>query len=307
MGQKVVKVIDLVPGSTSELPSIRANTLDSESFWTEYVCKHVPVIIRGAASDWPAVRAWQQPGYLEARCGNGKLGMSRTFNIMASARLARLSVNKHVRTLAESMREMRAAPDHETYSVPSISVPPQWAPDLGNFSFLARKYDRSPQTYRRQRLFIYKNASTEWHYHSLDETLTTQLVGAKRVSLFRLDATNWDSYSLPIQANIHHMSCGPSYFPPAAELNKVEGVLQAGDALYLPPFWWHGIDPADSQLGITLAQCFRTPLRRLGAWQEPATRQMLSDVYAQNKALYVYAMGMLAVSSLSRLVANERW
>ena len=156
-------------------------------------------------------------------------------------------------------------------------------------------------------MFTYKNASTEWHYHPTDETLTTQLVGAKRASIFRLTAENWESYAQPLEYNFHHMSGGKSFFPPEKPVTKYEIILEAGDAVYLPPFWWHGVDTADSRFGITLAHCFRTPLRRYGDWKEPATRKMVRDMFTERKRKLPSVLSSIALSSLSRFFAGEAW
>jgi hypothetical protein len=179
---------------------------------------------------------------------------------------------------------------------------------LGSYPFLSEKVNRKPRLFRRQRLFIYKNASTEWHYHHTDETLTTQLLGAKHVSLFRLTLENWSLYTRAIQANLHHMACSAELFPCESTITKYECILEVGDAVYIPPFWWHGIDPVDATFGITLASCFRTPLRRLGDWQEPATRATLQDLFTFGRTAYIpLALAQIACSTLSRKLRREPW
>jgi hypothetical protein len=36
--------------------------------------------------------------------------------------------------------------------------------------------------------------------------------------------------------------------------------VEEGDALYIPPLWWHGIIPANSEFGVTAAVPWRSPL-----------------------------------------------
>jgi hypothetical protein len=298
--ESVVRVIDLVPGRVCELPCVDASSLDQHTFWTHYVRKHRPILVKGGVKDWPAVARWCAPGYLESLCADEQAGMLKTFN-------PSVLFNEMFRSgkVVDHLVEMRKASDDLTYSIPALGIPAKWASDLGTYSFLARELDKPPRMYQRRRLFVYRNASTEWHYHATDETLTTQLVGSKRFSIFHLSNDEWEAYSEPLKHNCHHLSCGKQFFPQAGTLIKYEGCLQVGDALYIPPFWWHGIDPLDSSFGITLAHCFRTPLPRLGDWKmEPAARDVIRGMPRGRKQA---AFSLLALSSLTRFVARETW
>lgn len=306
MSQKIVKVIDLVPGRVQPLATVDAAAMDARTFHDEHVSKHQPVVIKGAARHWPAVERWKTLGYLESRCEGVDTNISRTFNPLPAAPYFDNAVVR--RKLSECIAEMRGAADSETYSMPSIGLPAQCEEDLGQFSFFDDHPGVRPRIYPPKRFFVYRNASTEWHYHPVDESLTTQLVGSKRVSMFRLSQENWARYVEPIEANFHHMECGRQFFPrDPADLVKYEATLEPGDTLYIPPFWWHGIDPADTGFGVTLAQCFRTPLRRLGSWQEPVTRRMVKHAFASNKRFVLLVLALLTASSMSRYFAGEKW
>jgi hypothetical protein len=306
MNPKIVKVIDLVPGTVQALKAVPAESLDSKTFWDEYVCRHVPLVIKGAAKEWPVLEKWKQPGYLESRCGDERAGMSRTFNPLPSTPYFQNAVN--FKKLSECIAEMRAAPEDATHSIPAMKLPQEWVEDLGKFSFFEERGDLKPRFYPYKRFFVYRNASTEWHYHPIDESLTTQLVGAKKFSMFRLNAAAWTRYVPPIEANFHHMDCGQQFFPrDSANLIKYEAILEPGDTIYIPPFWWHGVDPVDNDFGVTLAHCFRTPLRRFGDWKEPATRLLLKKTLTSERKWILPIFSLVAGSSISRYVAGEKW
>jgi hypothetical protein len=302
MSETISKVIELIPGNVLPLTSVQAASLTEQTFWEKYVCKHIPVLIKGAAAPWPALERWNRPGYLESRCGNEMVLVLSTFNPSPPLESA---AEKRQR-LAECIAEMRSAADNETFSVPAIDVPQEWLRDIGNYHFL-QKQDRTPLGYPAKRIFLYKNASTEWHYHQLDETLTSQLLGSKRISLFRLTRFNWRTFAPLIKANYHHMSCAKRFFPTDVNLTKYEGVIEAGDTVYIPPFWWHGIDAVNSEPGITLAQCFRSPLSRFGAWNDPITREMVSDAVRFNKLRILPLLTLILLSSISRAIKREAW
>jgi hypothetical protein len=302
MSQTVTKVIDLIPGNVRPLTTVQADCLTEQTFWEEYVSKHTPVLIKNAVAAWPAREHWEHPGYLESRCGDRQVFVVRTFNTSPPLQHAA----EMRRRLAECIIEMRDATDNETFSIPAMAVPPEWLSDIGEYPFLGANH-RPPLGYPGKRMFFYKNASTEWHYHQLDETLTCQLVGSKRISLFRLTQANWNQFAPLIKANYHHMACAAHFFPSDTPLTKYEGVIDAGDAVYIPPFWWHGIDAATAEPGITLAQCFRSPLSRFGDWNEPVIRELVSDALRMNKLKLVPLLALILFSTVSRATKKESW
>jgi hypothetical protein len=301
MRENIVKVIDLVPGKVAPLTTVDASVLTQEMFQRQFLNKHLPVLIKGAARHWRAMERWDEPGYLESRCADVEVKMARRFNA-ATAEHYILDKMK----LRDCFAQLRASPDDTTYSIPATAVPEQWMQDLGDYSFLGT-LDRMPRTYPRDRIFIYKNASTEWHYHPFDETITTQLGGSKRFSLFRLTADNWLPNSELIESSAHHRPDGAHAFPADRPLTKYEGVLEAGDSVYIPPFWWHGVDTADTRIGYTLAHCFRTPMSRLAAWEDPITQRVFRRIKAKNKLAVPVALGIIGYSTLRRMMSGEKW
>jgi len=296
MAKRIVKVIDLVPGRNVELPSIENETLGHDRFWRDFVCAQQPVVIRHAVPNWPALKKWGTPGYLEALT-NREVGVSDTFNA-SPAGLWHQNLPKY--RLDEAIARLRNATPEDTLAIRALPIPPEWKADLGSYDFLGANRDLPPRVYARDRLFIYRNASTEWHYHTTDETLTTQILGSKRISMFRLSNEDWHAYAGPIRSNLHHMEERARFFPADASLMKFEATLEPGDVLYIPPFWWHGVDPADTGFGITLAHCFRTPFNRLGSLSDPAVRDVIR---AQGSlALALRMRAFVALGSLSRIV-----
>lgn len=302
MSSQITKVIDLVPGAVKSLPVLQADQLTPEVFWREHVCKHRPVIIKGGAAHWPAISKWPEPGYLESVPSAMKVQFTCTFNPMPA------NVLKHVtqqRGISDGLQEMRSAPEDGVYSMPAVRVPPEWDGDFGDYHFMPKNLAKMPKNYPGKRLFIYRNASTEWHYHTMDETLTTQLVGTKQISLLRLDSSNWTDFKNVIESNLHHLSFGKLFFPKNGPI-KYEGVIDAGDIVYIPPFWWHGVDPHDSKVGATLAFCFRTPLERFGYWRDPATRSILpSRLREFHRTILLSAK--ITLSSMIRSFKGTKW
>lgn len=51
----------------------------------------------------------------------------------------------------------------------------------------------------------------------------------------------------------------PSLYPKLQKLRPYYAKLEANDAIYIPVFWWHAVEPMDDQFGITLAFPFKSP------------------------------------------------
>lgn len=302
MEDVITKVIDLIPGKIESITTIDSSDIDYFTFSNEFVHKHKPLLIKNAVKHWPAIEKWKRPNYLESISDDTEVHTSRMFN-PAPGDLYFEKVAT-VKKLSEALKEMTILSELSTYSIPSCGVPSQWLNDLGCYSFLDPKLNKKPRIFPNQRLFIYKNASTEWHYHPTDETLTTQLLGSKKFSLFRPTNENWRFYLRLIRSNFHHMPCSKFFFTDneAQNLIKYEGSLQAGDALYIPPFWWHGIDPIDATIGITLAHCFRTPLKRFGSFHESGL-----NLLPACRPLPISAYPYIALSTLCRFLSREKW
>ncbi|GLS26643.1 cupin-like domain-containing protein [Marinibactrum halimedae] len=296
----IVKVNDLVPGETRPLDEIDVTNLSEEEFWSTYVCKHRPLVIRGGIKHWAACEKWQEPQYLQSISNsvNGSVRYRRAFN---SNPVPPITQKMELR---EALNALIETPHDKTFAIPGMNLPKRWKEDIGNYPFLQSRIKRKPIFYQLNRLFLFRNASTDWHTHPADETICSQIVGSKKVSMFRCTDKNWDKYAPYIEKNIHHMSLDESYFPDKSDLIKFEGVLQEGDSLYIPPFWWHALDSNDTEFGINLARCFRSPLSRVGDFNEPVLKDLRKYTSIRQQ---IWVDSLIILSSLNRKFKGETW
>jgi quercetin dioxygenase-like cupin family protein len=110
---------------------------------------------------------------------------------------------------------------------------------------------RKPLIYPQRRLFIYKGGCSQWHKHPLDDHLTFQIRGAKDFVLLSPDQSHkireiWNN-------ELHSFLVDPMKYPKWRSIRPISARLGAGDAIYIPPRWWHTVVPVDQLLGITLA------------------------------------------------------
>jgi hypothetical protein len=279
----VVRVADLVPGQVRPLLRVDVEEMSKDRFWNEHVLQHRPVVVARGARSWPVFTEnltfrdfiGRFPPEKDQPC----IYFSRTFN--CSPPPPRPPVGRpEERTFVELLREIADEHPGTVLALPAKPVVPAWKELLGDLRvpFADRDRLRPPKRYEETRCFIYQNASTEWHIHDVDETLTTQVFGTKKVSMFRLDRTNWYPAGYAVAHNLHHLEAAPQFFD--GTLVKHDGLLEPGDVLYIPPFWWHGIDPGDAHAGFTVASCFATPFRLRGGLREPGLRHVYSSVFS---------------------------
>ena len=109
------------------------------------------------------------------------------------------------------------------------------------------------------RHFFYRNAGTTWHYHPFDETLMCQVIGPKKVGLVSAGTRYQKAlHSIFFQEDYYDGVPMPAWFADP-DLSWFSATLDEGDALYIPPLWWHGVVPASPEFGVTTAVVWRSP------------------------------------------------
>jgi len=92
-----------------------------------------------------------------------------------------------------------------------------------------------------------------------------------------------------LNGNYHHIDWGMKLFPKDPPIIKYEAILEAGDAVYIPPMWYHGVDTADNNVGVTFAYCFGTPVEYLQDRRNPVidARVRLPEYFFRIRTRYL--------------------
>ncbi len=289
------KIFTHVPGMkiASEVPVLNADELSESVFHGEYVAHSRPCLIRGAVKHWPAVQKWRDADYLKNRSGQTGVYLYQSVNHITARRL---KPKERVCSFAEALDYLNAA--DTKLGIVSTELLKELLPDLGDIRFLGKT--EPSFWYTAARYFLYRNAGTSWHYHPFDETLTCQLIGRKKIGLVSSDPP-FDQELCSIFFDEDYYE-NPAVFDgfDCSKLKWLSATLEEGDALYIPPLWWHGVVPQTQSFGATAAITWRSPLPVIA---KCINKLAYDDVYMLGKT---GAPGFQALLETARKLGLER-
>jgi hypothetical protein len=289
--------------------TVAAEELSEKRFFNEFVLQNRPCLIVGAAKHWPAYEKWKSPACLA----------TRTENAVVPARMAPLW--EHQPEAAETQRQMRehnrsafvnvslhdflaGGHDSDQFVLHSMPLQPdslfgKLLSDIGDFSFLSKP--SKPRMYPAFRAFLYWGSYTDWHFHPTDEALMCQVVGDKEVLLLPPNDNSWQALYPVARAQGRMYGIDRARFPKFNDLHPQRVIVSAGDALYIPVYWWHVVATRDRNFGVTVANTFKTPMHLNGDLRFPAARLCMRILLRTRFA--PLALAAVACSYLHRLTS----
>jgi hypothetical protein len=291
------------------LASVEASALDQRRFYRDFVLRNRPCLIKGALSHWPACRAWSDVDYLKQHTRNEAV-RART----APLREYRADGETHQQfhdgyeaiseTLPFHQFLDRVAGDPGQFVLHAIPVVPgnlleRLLSDIAPFDFVRRP--GQTRMYPPHRAFFYRNSYTDWHYHPEGEALMCQVTGEKEVVLLAPDEQSWNALVPAARASGCLYGVDLERFPQVGQLRPYRVRVEAGDALYIPVFWWHAVGSVDDKFGVTVACTFGTPLHINSDMRYPAARQLIAGMLRTR--LFPLAAGAAAYGYLRRALA----
>jgi hypothetical protein len=230
-------------------PIPRVPALDRTRVFEEYIRPGVPVILTGGSSNWGPMAGWT-PEYLERKL-NGKLVKAA----ISPRGVFRYGLGETGDYATVTFREAAAA---IRSGGPHGSVYLMQQPIAASFPELADDV-RAPRlpgaiTAPAHLWFGSPNNVTPLHYDPLCN-LFRQVYGRKRFLLYSPRFFE-EMYPLPIDAPFCHVSPVDAEQPDAdrhprfLQAQTREVVLNAGDTLFLPPFWWHCVRSLEVSISV---------------------------------------------------------
>lgn len=271
------RILKHIPGmdSGATVQRVNANELTEKSFARDFVDTNTPVLIKGGLKHWPAYKKWIEPGYLESISDEAKINYHRHLNFSNDSRMKK-TAKPH--SFLDALKEMRSGIKEVLFMPISFKKKHFKAlkDDVTGFPFLTKR--PKPLFYPEMRLFIYKGAGSSWHLHVLDETIMCQISGKKRVAML---PTNDSTYPELKEIFYHDklMDGGDCIKHMDGRIKPLVVDVDAGDTLYIPPNWWHGVEPLDDEMGMTIPYCWRSPYHKISNLRYPAVRELYKDAF----------------------------
>lgn len=222
--------------------------VSGEAFEREYLEQNRPAIITGALSDWSALGKWS-PDYLSAALKEKRVTVAVSgegqFNYdpdrdageeAARYRYVQMDLETAVSAVCEG------GPGHEHYYLMQRSIPDEFPELLHDI--------RTPVwiDYQSPAINLWFGSAenvTPLHYDHTNNFFA-QVYGRKRLTLF--DPMQTDLlYPYPLEASASHVSFVDleqpdlAKYPRFRQARALGGVINPGELLYLPAYWWHHV------------------------------------------------------------------
>jgi lysine-specific demethylase 8 len=273
------------------VPRIHYPELDR--FNEEHYAANEPAIIVGVPAHHDLETFRLSPDYLETRIGDLEYPVLSTDTGFLS--YERDSIRMTFREFADRLRKQTpAGPFH--YFKNSTKLLPTELDDSHGIRGLARFFTKSVI----RNLWISRGSITVGLHFDAAENLNIQVRGRKRFMLYPPGTTGY--YPCPMFSQTAHIS---QVFREQAELDAErfpsfdpsrgrEAILEEGEILYLPPYWWHQV----TSLGDINVN--------VNTWCFPSLRKQLANPNQALRGHYQVLSRLLKFGDITKAPARTR-
>jgi hypothetical protein len=312
------------PNYDKALPieAIDASTL-THARLTELVNENRPALLRGAVSSWTSSRKWGDLSYVsglfpqDLRVRPNSMPKYEVFGVGSSPRekiaaeqASLQATNRDEMSIGEFFRRAFDEDDNvlfwEMFGYEELSQK-RLHPDLGSFPFLPKvpgAADRRNYFYPPWGAMFYKNSFSDWHYHAITEALMCQFVGAKETLLMAPDEETWERFERVFKNRLRYYDIDLREYPEFADVKLYRVTVQQGDALFIPCYWWHAVQPLDHKFGITAPFWWDSPARVRMNLRYPATWNFIRNLPRRRGANFLRFLPRLAVEATWAATVN---
>ena len=238
----------------------RRRNLTPEEFKQRYFLPGIPVVLEGAAAEWPAIRKWS-PAYLLDRCGADQVEVLDGHNWTVNRDGARevVSTAENTVAVAELLRNVTAGGAWYGAFMELLDRYADLRADL-DLSFVQR-FGHTNLRIPWHRNVLAKmyvggpNTATSLHCAGISN-LYVQVYGRKEWVLISPRFTPFMypalSKGLNWQSRVDFRNPDYASAPLYRFVDRYETVLEPGDVLWNPPFVWHGVRNLTESIAVSL-------------------------------------------------------
>jgi hypothetical protein len=279
---------------------VDAEGLSEAEFRRTWVDRNIPVLVKGAIRHWPAVQRWTDKQYLKDRVGDNEVNLYPNLYFSDAARMKATALPKK---FANALDELHTQDDRVIFLPVRIEAQNSKFTDLRDDIPGVRfvPSPKAPLFYPRARAFMYRGAGSGWHTHTIDETLMCQIHGCKRVALLPTNDGTYEQLK-DIFMSDRYLDDASAFGELARGMRPVVADVDTGDALYIPPNWWHGVQPIDHVAGATLTYCWRSPVHKISDLRYAPVREMWRQTFSRPSVAMLVLLYWGAASLLGQFV-----
>lgn len=211
-----------------------------------FIEKREPCVVRGLASEWPALRRWTLPAL--ATLGRGKLADVAPLDRGRLGTRARTGVSIRPREMGEFVDRLIAG-ENDAYLMSR----------LDSFDELSRDVVPPRATrqagWRSSKIWISPDGALSPLHFDIADNVHVQVAGRKRFLLLPArDMHRLYPYApwsgTPNFSHVDPLNPDLSRYPRARGVTRWIGEISAGDAVFIPGFVWHHVTTVESSISV---------------------------------------------------------
>jgi Cupin-like domain len=231
----------------------------SQKEFLEFWQKFQPFVINGVVENWQASQNWSND-YLLEKCGDRDLEVE--YHSQKNLQGHNYVTEDYYKTKTMKLRDYislvqgKQQKDVIEYYLNEINFETKF-PELTKDINYPEYFNRKPEIYFWFGFAREKSVSvSHLHYDAL-HNIFAQIRGRKKFLLY--PPINYLSFYPPLGekfTHINHSKVNPietnyDLFPQFPWQEQQEVILEAGDLLYVPPFWWHYVTAIDENISLS--------------------------------------------------------
>ena len=237
-----------LPGEIRPIPEVGLNDIDK--IFSDYISNNRPVVIKGAASDWDATKTWTFEYFKQAYGDDNVLIANENFErtkkgIYYDIKLMPCTISNFVDAVDAGknlyLKFLPTFKQHpELLEHMDLSTMAKWCKNNG------KKYEATNEFYMGG-----KNSITHLHCER-SNIFHACMVGKKR---WRIYSPENFIYLYPVPARTLFIASEVNFMEPDYDIhpwfryaNGYETILDKGDILYLPAYYWHAVENLTSAI-----------------------------------------------------------
>lgn len=248
-----------------------------EEFKKKIFSSRKPVIITGKMTDWKALSSWSIE-YLNRVVGHKEIDVNfsnnKVFNFDPENQFTIASKKMKFTDFMDWIVQKKTTDKYYYLQQSSIKTSfPELISDIEVPDYI------DPKLLIITNLWIGAGGNVSQLHYDMPENLLSQVRGRKRILLFEPKQTSF-LYPFPAHSKIPHMSRlnldqpDAKKFPKFQKAKYTECILEPGEMLFIPAFWWHQVYSLD-MLNISINFWWKTNFKEYFA---PSGRRLIAQV-----------------------------